>query len=136
MNNNNFKELIIAIFTLCVFIGISVVFFNSEVQNTEITEETPKNNNSAPKVELLKYNEDISEFSLHYINGTLINISEKPVKIIVYADAYDEEGKYIDTYIDIAQHLEPQTEWDFYIKVSNLARKIKLRDFEVIDGTE
>lgn len=118
-------SLLVKIFAaVAIFIYLGTLFEEPQKQQAQ---ETTK---EEPLVELIRYQEDIEEFSLHYVNGTILNKSDKTLSVTVWADAYNGNDTYINSFMDYAPNLEPNTKWDFYISVPQSTRKVKLRDIE------
>lgn len=120
----NFIFIVIVVVGALIY-GIALLNFIKEVKTTP---NTTIQKEEKPIIELIEYKEEISEFSPHWVYGTYINNSNRPVSITLHLDAYNEKDTYQDTYTRYAQYLEPQKKWDFIIQVPRSTRRVKLRE--------
>lgn len=133
----NYEIVIIGAFIAGIILGgiISAqIFYTPSDNNTTQQNEVVSTEEEIPQkeVEIIQYHMELEEFSLHCVSGTILNQSDHPVSVLVSVDAYDENDKYINTYTALAQYLDAGKKWDFYIKVSEFARKATIRDVEVL----
>lgn len=113
-----------------IFVVVAVLICINTLFEEPKKQQIPEKIKEEPLVELIRYQEDIEEFSLHFVNGTILNKSDKTLSVTVWADAYNGEDTYINSFMAFAPNLEPNKKWDFYISVPQSTRKVKLRDIE------